>query len=304
MPQMPKVVDASGHDDADAAAGVHRHERRPCARQPERQGPQDHRRRGAALWARHGRRARRRQPRYRRRVRRSHAPGRPRAAGLRARGGHRPHPGGGRRPSEPRPRFSADPRSPARPGRDQCERYDRRHRYSQCRFRIAPRTRAQFEVKLDAKGMQVDGTANLGGIASAVSWQENFDSVPGDDNVRSAATCSTRCCRQCAASAGRRSTRHAVCMPPYIDGPVPAHVVYVVQARPHRDVVDDHRRSFHRVRAMAIPGAGLAQGRGRTAASGVDDGDIRQTIIWAPCRRSMSLRAIRAQAPRCFLRAR
>ncbi len=78
---------------------------------------------------------------------------------------------------------------------------------------------SHLELKLDGKGMDVSGTAVVAGIPASIVWRENF----GGGNFRSRYEIDTTLDNDQRPLVALTSRIFA---PPYIDGPVKAHIVY------------------------------------------------------------------------------
>ena len=118
-----------------------------------------------------------------------------------------------------------------------------------------PLSDGRLAVKLDRDGMDVGGTAALGGINTAVQWRENFNGGafrsryvldPVVDNTQ------------------RPLVGLSVMpfIPPYIDGAVPAHVIYTVKRDDTRSLEAEIDLSLP---AMAIPELGWRKAPGEEA---------------------------------------
>jgi hypothetical protein len=119
-----------------------------------------------------------------------------------------------------------------------------------------PLNQGRFALALTGKGMSVNGDANLGGIPSAVSWQEDFE---GKSDVRSIYVLDPVVNNVQRPLLGLDIRPF---IPPYIDGAVPAHVVYMVK-RDHTATLEataDLTSS-----AMAIPELGWRKPEGKPA---------------------------------------
>ncbi len=123
-----------------------------------------------------------------------------------------------------------------------------------------PLTQGKLNLTLDRAGMDVTGTAVLGEIASRVSWRENFvggdfrsryilDPVVGNDDRP------------------KVGLSMMPFIPPYIDGGVPAHVIYTINR-------DQTRRMEAEVDltdpAMAVPELGWRKEPGKPARAQVE----------------------------------
>jgi hypothetical protein len=135
-----------------------------------------------------------------------------------------------------------------------------------------PLNQGRFDLKLTAEGMHVQGHANLGGIPSQVTWDEDFS---GKGEVRSTYVLDPvldNAQRPLVGLDARPFT------PPYIDGPVNAHVVYVVK-RDHTAVMNA-TADLASV-AMAVPELGWHKAVGEPATGTVTaslNGDHFTTI--------------------------
>ncbi len=119
-----------------------------------------------------------------------------------------------------------------------------------------PLNQGRFALALTGKGMTVDGTANLGGIPSTVSWQEDFE---GKTDVRSTYVLDPVLNNVQRALLGLDIRPF---IPPYIDGAVPAHVVYVIK-RDHTATLE--ATADLTASAMAIPELGWHKPEGKPA---------------------------------------
>ncbi len=123
-----------------------------------------------------------------------------------------------------------------------------------------PLTKGKLEVVLDRAGMDVTGTAELGDIPSRISWRENF----GGGDFRSQYILDPVIDNE-----GRPKVGLAMLpfIPPYIDGAVPAHVIYTVKR-------DQTRRLEAEVDltdpAMAVPELGWRKEPGKPARAKVE----------------------------------
>ena len=119
-----------------------------------------------------------------------------------------------------------------------------------------PLNQGAFEMALTGQGMTVEGKANLGGVASAVSWTEDFE---GSSDVRSTYVLDPIIDNNQRPLLGLDMRPF---IPPYIDGEVPAHVTYVVR-RDHTATLEataDLTRA-----ALAVPELGWRKPEGQPA---------------------------------------
>ncbi len=119
-----------------------------------------------------------------------------------------------------------------------------------------PLNQGAFDLALTGKGMTVEGKANLGGIVSGVSWTEDFE---GKTDLRSTYVLDPILENNQRPLLGL-SMRPFI--PPYLDGAVPAHVVYEV--RRNRTATLEATADLTGV-AMAIPELGWRKPEGRPA---------------------------------------
>jgi len=95
-----------------------------------------------------------------------------------------------------------------------------------------PLTDGRLAVTLDRAGMNVAGDASLGGIATAITWRENF--AGGEFRSRYVLDPIVNNAQRPLVGLGV-----APFTPPYIDGPVAAHVIYTIRRDDTRSLEAD-----------------------------------------------------------------
>ena len=123
-----------------------------------------------------------------------------------------------------------------------------------------PLSKGKLELSLDRDGMDVAGTAVLGDIPSRIAWRENF----GGGDFRSQYILDPVIDNDFRPKVGLTMMPF---IPPYIDGAVPAHVIYTVKR-------DETRRLEAEVDltapAMAVPELGWRKEPGKPARAKVE----------------------------------
>ncbi len=122
-----------------------------------------------------------------------------------------------------------------------------------------PLSDGRLALTLDRAGMDVSGSAVLGGIPSAIVWRENF----GGGDFRSRYVLDP-----IVGNAERPKLGLSVMpfIPPYIDGPVPAHVIYTVRRDDTRLLEADVDLTAP---VMAVPELGWRKESGKAATAKV-----------------------------------
>ncbi|MBY0510350.1 MAG: AsmA-like C-terminal domain-containing protein [Rhodospirillaceae bacterium] len=138
-----------------------------------------------------------------------------------------------------------------------------------------PLSDGRMAVTLDRDGMDVAGTAALGGIQTAVKWRENFSEKGGRD-FRSRYELDP-----VVDNAQRPLVGLGVMpfIPPYIDGAVPAHVIYTVRRDATRTLDADIDLTAP---AMAIPELGWRKAPGTDARARVSATFLKDRLDAVP----------------------
>ena len=123
-----------------------------------------------------------------------------------------------------------------------------------------PLSDGRLALTLDRAGMDVSGNVILGGIHTAIAWRENF----GGGDFRSQYILDPTI-----GNADRPKVGLTVMpfIPPYIDGAVPAHVIYTVKRDDTRLLQADVDLTAS---AMAVPELGWRKEPGKAAAAKVE----------------------------------
>ena len=135
-----------------------------------------------------------------------------------------------------------------------------------------PLTAGRLAVTLDRSGMDVNGTAVVGGIPTAVTWRENF----GGGAFRS-----RYALEPVVGNEQRPKIGLAILpfIPPYIDGAVPAKVVYTVNRDDTRTLEADVDLTEP---AMAVPELGWRKEPGKPAQGKVEATFIKTRLAAVP----------------------
>ncbi len=122
-----------------------------------------------------------------------------------------------------------------------------------------PLTDGQLGLTLDRAGMDVSGSIVLGGIHSTITWRENF----GGGEFRSRYELDP-----IVNNAQRPLVGLSVIpfVPPYLDGPVPAHVIYTINRNDTRTL---EARADLTASAMSLPQLGWRKEEGKPASATV-----------------------------------